>query len=258
MKLRALCSVALGAAVLAACGGGLVAVLPFIGAIGGQWFGGVQTPAGFVQDPSEALSFSANNPVGDSNDLYAGEKTEYSARLTTQSLNCGVAQDLAVVAKMDGRNFTLSVPGNVQLADCLSGTFVDEINITLHTGGAGTALRNVLSLQPELEKGVWTNIDDTAQRLRFRNDLRSDDNIVATQSGCELNGGTVTGSVLATFHFGDSNRNLLPKIDSIVITRNGGSETWSDGRMVGASGLQATAGGGTVQLQRRDESPDCP
>ena len=48
-----------------------------------------------------------------------------------------------------------------------------------------------------------------------------------------------------------------PTIDSIVITRAAGTETWTQGSMYGLSGVKIGAGSSTVSLERRNEALGC-
>lgn len=254
MKSNRLASLAGIAAVVAACGGGgAAAVLPFVAAIGGFWQGGAPGAAGWVVDAGETLDFDADN------DFFASPAAEYPVTLTSRSVLCGPANNLSLVARLDGARFTLSVPGSAQLANCLSGVFEDEVTLRLNTGGAGTRFRNATLAPPDFQVGVWQNINRTGQRLRFRDDAVTDAaSGQVRQTGCEFTDGAQSGLVVLRFTPGDAAGDPRLKVDSLVITRNRVDEVWSAGRMVGLSGLQlAASGSGTLALQRIDQSPDC-
>ena len=223
---------------LAACGGGgLLAVLPYVAAIGGSW----------LSADNESLGFNNGQ-----NNLFATATESYPATLNSHSTACGTADtDLALSAKFDGQNFTLSQP--YASMSCLSGTLVDDMTIVLATGGSGTRFVNQLVLIPQFDQGVWVNIDRSSQRLKFRDDNTGNGG-VNTQTGCEFDGGTKTGNVVMTWRQGSS---APPTIDSIVITRSSGTETWTQGRMFGLSGVKISAGASTVSLERRNESLGC-
>ncbi len=238
MKNRSLSWVLSLGVLLAACGGGgLLALLPYVAAIGGNW----------VSADNEFLVFNSGQ-----NDLFATSTATYPATLNSQSAACGAAgTDLSLVAKFDGQNFTLSQSNAA--ASCLSGTFVDDMTLVLATGGSGTRYQNLLTLLPQFEQGVWTNIDRPAQRLKFRDDNTGNAG-VNTQTGCEFDGTTQTGSVVMTWR---QSNGVPPTIDSIVITRAAGTETWTQGSMYGLSGVKIGAGSSTVSLERRNEALGC-
>lgn len=262
MKIRTCFGALTPVALAAACGGGLLAALAYVGAIGGFWVAGTQDGANWTPaDPSATMSFDTLQPGG-VNNLYADPVAEYPVTLSTslpsQVAQCGDASaGLALLARLDGTAITLSVPNNAQRANCLSGSFVDENTIRLDTGGSGTLFRNALSISPKFEEGAWTNIDRTEQRLRFRNDAVNDGTGLFSQTGCEYSGSTPSGSVVLKYRQGNSNAGVSLSIASIVITRAGGSETWTDGRLYGVSGIQIGNAGGTVSLQRRNETLAC-
>lgn len=241
------------AAIVAACGGGVVAVLPFVAAIGGFWQGGVPGVGGWVVDPDETLDFAANN------DYFVSTTVSYPATLTSKSVLCGPANNLSLVARFDGANFTLSVPGNVQLANCMSGVFEDEITLRLNSGGAGTRFRNATVASPDFQVGLWQNINRTGQGLRFRSDATTDATSgQVTQTGCEITDGTQTGAVVLRYTPGNPATDPRLKIDSLAIKRTGVNEVWGPGRQYGLSGMQVgSSSGGTLSLQRIDQSPNC-
>lgn len=242
---------ALSAGVLvAACGGGgLLALLPYVAAIGGFW------TSIEPSDPDATLNFTFSDP-NSQNNLFGSATETYPAQLSNSlSTACGAANaNLDLVAKFDGQNFTLSLPNAA--TSCLSGTMPDDVTIVLATGGAGTRFRNQLALQPQFDQGVWTNIDRTSQRLKFRADAAVNGG-VTTQTGCEFGGNAQTGSVVITWRPGDPASGTSPIIDSIVITRSAGTETWTQGSMFGVSGVKINAGSATVSLERRNESLAC-
>ncbi len=238
-----------GVAWLAACGGGgaVLAALPFVAPIGGFW------QSIDPSDPTATLSFS---PPGGQNNLYGGTNASYPVTLSSHSTACGAADtDLSLVAKFDGTNFTLSQ--SQATAPCLSGSFVDEITIVLATGGNGIRLRNQLALQPQFEQGVWFNLDRSTQRLKFRNAAVANGSVI-TQTGCEFDASTQTGTVVIQYRNGDAAAGTLPAIDSIIITRAAGTETWTNGSMYGASALRISGpGGATVSLERSNDALAC-
>jgi hypothetical protein len=260
MKIRRFFSSLGPVALVAACGGGgLLAALAYVGAIGGFWEAGEQVGANWIRtDPAQTMSFDTQQPGG-VNNLFADQVAEYPVLLTSQATQCGDATNgLNLAARLDGTQMTLSVPNNAQLANCLSGSFVDEQTIRLNTGGTGTLFRNALSISPQFDEGVWTNIDRTQQRLRFRDDAVVDGTGLFSQTGCEFSGNSQSGSVVITYRQGNSNAGVRLSIAAIAITRGTGSETWTDGRLFGASGIQiGGAGGDTVSLQRRNETLAC-
>lgn len=254
MKRKTLGTLAAAAALLAACGGGLVAVLPFVAAIGGSWAGGEQVGNTFVlADPPQSLNFIEPAFPGD---LYMGDKAEMAAVLSGVDSNCGGAADTpTLVARFDGPDFTLSRQNAT--AVCLTGTLTDDITLRLDTGGAGTVFRNQRPFDPLFEQGVWTNIARTDQRLRFNDDAVVDGNGVWRQTGCEFSGGSRTGTVVVSFRLGDAAKGTLMTIDSLVVSRSAGTETWGPGRMAGRSGFVVESGNSDLSFDRRNETLSC-
>jgi hypothetical protein len=254
MNRRTLGTLTAAAALVAACGGGLLAVLPFVAAIGGSWAGGTQVGNAFVlADPPQSLNFvEPTFPA----DLYIGDRAEMPAVLTGVQSNCGGPDDTpTLVARFDGPDFTLSRQNAT--AVCLTGTLTDDITLRLDTSGTGTVFRNQRPFDPIFQEGVWTNIARTDQRLRFNDDAAVDGNGVWRQTGCEYNGSNRTGTLVVTFRLGDAVRGTLMTIDSIVVTRSAGSETWSPGRMAGRSGFVVRGGGSDLSFDRRNETLNC-
>ena len=94
---------------LVACGGGLLALLPFVGAIGGSWVGGAQAADGWQPaDPPQSLNFlEPPFPA----DLYSAPDAEFPAILSGLATNCGGANDTPqLVARFDGADFSLLLP----------------------------------------------------------------------------------------------------------------------------------------------------
>jgi hypothetical protein len=76
---------------LVACGGGPLVLLPFVGAIGGSWVGGVQAAGAWQPaDPPQSLNFlEPPFPA----DLYSAADAEFPAILSGLATNCGGAND---------------------------------------------------------------------------------------------------------------------------------------------------------------------
>ncbi len=253
MSIRSLGLAAAMSGLLVACGGGLLALLPFVGAIGGSWVGGVQAAGAWQPaDPPQSLNFL--EPAFPA-DLYSAPDAEFPAILNGLATNCGGANDTPqLVARFDGAEFSLLLPN--ASTPCLTGSFPDEITIRLNTGGSGSLFRNLRPFLPFFEEGVWVNFDNNNQKLRFRDD-RVTVNGVSTQSGCEFVGATQTATFVATFRLGDNDQGTLLVIDSITFIRAGGTERWTAGKMSGISGVVIGSGAGNVSLQRRNETLRC-
>ncbi len=238
----------------AACGGGLVAVLPFVAAIGGSWAGGQQVGDTFVlADPPQSLNFVEPTFPGD---LYIGDQAEMPAVLGGVQSNCGGAAGTpTLVARFDGPNFTLRRQN--ETAVCLTGTLTDDITLRLDTGGSGTVFRNQRPFEPIFQEGVWTNIARTDQRLRFNDDAAVDSSGVWRQTGCEYSDGTRSGTVVVTYRLGDADKGTLMSLDSIAVTRTSGSETWRPGRIAGRSGFVIERNGLELSFERRNETLSC-
>lgn len=227
-------------AALVACGGGLLAALPFVGPIGGFW-----------SDTTGAHTLDFD---GDT-DYYQGDRLTRGATLTSATPQCGDASaGLVLTAVLEDERFTLSAPGR---PDCLRGEFLDELTLRLETGGTGVQMRNQRGFDPLFELGVWVNARNSDQRLVFV--LPVTDNAgTRTQAGCEYRGTQRVGSVQVTFVPGNATTGARASVGPLVLTRdNGITEVWTDGRFAGASVLEL-ASPSALSLQRRNLTLACP
>jgi hypothetical protein len=232
---------------LACGGGGLLALLPYVAAIGGFWIS--ISP----HDPDATLDFATLQ--GGQNNYFGTATESYEATLDKSvSSACGDARSAQqLTARFDGTAFTLSRSGTT--AVCLTGVFVDEITIRLDTMPTPTLLRNQSVVDPNLGLGIWENADRTTQRLAFVSAPTGGD--LKTQTGCEFQGDAKTGTVVASYRVSDPATGAQPQIESMVITRGDGTETWSNGTLVGVAGIKLESAGGIVQLQRRNANLPC-
>lgn len=242
-----------GALALAACGGGgVLAALAFVGPIGGSWQGGTQAVGDWQDDFAESLNFL------DGNDPFATPQAVYDANWVSVATDCGDATaGLAVSIQMDGTDLSISVPGDAALADCAQGRFLDEITIEIDTDAGPKRYRNLLTVDPLLNFGVWDDIHGSGVSLAFNNDQTAEGNGVFTQTGCEVRAGNVTGTVFVRYFQGDPDTGELWQVQDLSITRTGSSTAWTGGSLVGLSGLVLEGGAAALQLQRRDATFDC-
>lgn len=241
-------------AALVGCGGGAVALLPFVGAIGGFWQTSVDANGAFVPDGNASLDFDGTT------DYYATQPNTRAATLNTASLQCGVANFLDVSIVLNGEQLTISVPdapGVPGRPNCMTGRFLDEQTLRLDTGGSGTLLRNQLGFDPVLSTGVWVNLDNEQQQLVFRTP-QTDTAGLIVQTGCEYQGAARVGELTISYRRADPASGARTQIESLILTRtSAGSITWVNGHFRGASALEFDSAGG-VKLQRRDRALDCP
>lgn len=216
---------------LAACGGGALLLLGFIGSAGGDWIQDDPNQAGF--QPLDTCGQFGNErcginiqPVG-ADPLYASafDVTYNSATLP----NC----PLTGTGRADGRKLTLD--------GCFSGAYV-SINEAVSDDGK---VRMFFDFTPPLAGGVWTELQQGVRRFAFSDN----------STGCELG----TPNVAVTVVLSPSNilapaGPLETTIQSFTIAGQGGA--WS-GKFVGVSGMRLTRGSEVLELERRQGSQTC-
>lgn len=221
----------LAALTLAACGGGALLVLGFIGSAGGDWIQDDPAQAGF--QPLDTCGPFGNErcginiqPVG-SDPLYA---TAFDVTYNSATLpGC----PLTGTGRADGRRLVLN--------GCFSGEYVN-INQALSDDGK---LRMFFDFTPPLAGGVWVELQRGLRRFAFTDN----------SSGCEF--GTPNAPVAVVL----SASNILnpagpfeTTIQSFTIAGQGGA--WS-GKFVGVSGMRLTRGDEVLELERRQSSDTC-
>ena len=236
---RALAVCALGAAALAACGGGeVLAIVSFLGSAGGDWVVDDPVAAGFQQrlDCGAAGDEGCfvNIQISGVRSLYA---TDFAVSYTGNLPGC------PSVARTDGtvRAQRISLPG------CFSGRYA-SINEAVSDDGSIRAYFD--SEVPDLSTGVWVEIQRGERRFKFTaSPLVRDTSDIA---GCELTTPTPTPAAGAIAAADRAAGQLQTEITAFTV----GGVTWS-GRFEGISGMKLTRGGEVLELQRRDLPGAC-
>jgi hypothetical protein len=260
-------SAALAALTLVAgCGGGsaLLALLPYVEPIGGQWVlqSDVQTT---ISPQDDCLKDASGAPVAGG--LFGDEALFLSKYSTTASLTLNGASSVGTCA--GGTNSVMTCQGNPVTFDVVWS--VDERNVTLSQNGktcaSGTVqsptliqldnnagvLRNQVEFNPRLDPGIWVDHDDAVHRFKFNGTIV-----------CEYRSGAKTGGSSGTLFVDASISTTNPPTPAAVrftIERSGqATETFDPGAFEGASRMRLTSSrGGTLVIERQRDNPptDC-
>lgn len=224
----------LAALTLAACGGGgVLAVLGFIGSAGGLWQQdgdpaqpGLQVLDTCGQFGNERCGVSVQ-PVG------AGGAPLFSAAYDV-TYNFATLRGCPVSGqgRADGRRLVLN--------GCFSGEFV-TLNELLSDDGK---TRMFLDFTPLLAGGVWVEIQGGQRRFAFTNNT----------SGCELTSPRLRVTVVLR----ESNvTDPAGPFETTIQTFAIGNDTPWSGKFVGISGMRLTRGSEMMELERRPGNEAC-
>ncbi len=226
-------SAAAAAVTLAACGGGALLVLGFIGSAGGDW---VQD-----DDPSQpGLQIRSTCGPADDEECVINIQPVGGQDLYAQAF------DLSYTSNLPGCPASGAGRANgerLRLDDCFTGAYVN-INQAVSDSGA---IRMFFDFTPPLNQGVWVELRQGVRRFAFSDN----------SSGCEL--GTPNLPVAVQLLPSDI-RNpagtgpFETTIGSFTIQGDGAA--WS-GRFVGVSGMRLTRSGEVLELERRQGSASC-
>jgi hypothetical protein len=222
---------ALAALALAACGGGALLVLGFIGSAGGDW---VQD-----DDPAQAgLQVRSTCGAGGIDDCVINIRPVGGQDLFA------TAFDLSYTSNLPGcaANGTGTANGRrLELGGCFRGEYL-TINQALSNDGA---VRMFFDFTPPLNQGVWVELQQGVRRFAFSDN----------SSGCEL--GSPNTPVAVTIVSADVRNPAGPyetTIQSFTIAGQGGA--WS-GKFVGVSGMRLARGSEVLELERKPGSAGC-
>ena len=222
---------AAAALALAACGGGALLVLGFIGSAGGDWVQDDPAQAGIQPLSTCGPGGNANcviniQPVGGQN-LFA-ERFDLSFTSNLPGICSAGGNGTA-----DGRR--------LRLGDCFTGQYVN-INQALSDDGT---VRMFFNFTPPLNQGIWVQLQQEERRFVFSDN----------SNGCVVGSPSTPVSVLL------SPSNILnpagpfeTTIQSFTIAGEGAAWT---GRFVGVSGMRLTRGGDVLELERRQGTGGC-
>lgn len=223
-------------ALLAACGGGeLLALLPYVAAIGGSW-----QVAG---NNAERMQFNEFPIYGPGPYALTGSYT------TTAKPACGAAGGATaqITAKLDGNALSLFAAGNTT-TPCLTG---QSSNVTTLTLSNGLTYRN--DFNPDLAQGMWVDVSDARNSYRFTfNGQQAIGNLTVLR-GCTK--GSNVSSAATTVSYGSSDIAVVPEVEASVpelfIVRAGQPERWTNGKFLGVSLIEFKTPTATLQLERR-------
>lgn len=214
---------------VAACGGGVLAIVSFVGSAGGDWQFDNPQLAGFQQRSNCGAGGNEGcviniQPIG-GQDLFA---SDFALSYTGNLPGC------PAVARTDGRasGTRITLPG------CFSGNYV-TINEALSDNGVDRAFFD--SAVPTLPQGVWVEIQDERRRFKFTSDT----------AGCELT--TPRTAVAVTILPADL---TIPRLQTAITNFTVGGVTWT-GSFTGMSGMRLTRTGEVMELERRNLPDQC-
>ena len=233
-------------ALLAACGGGgLLALLPVIGPIGGQWQKdqSPETPPLLAIDgeffnvgPSAGAAFD-NYPT-EANYAVGGDFGSLSGPCA--SANAG--ESVRVVGSVSGDLLVLTREDNPQL-ECLRARFTDARTVEV---SASTRYRNSTP-QFALQLHEWVNADDTTQRFKFTDTGDATDNQQVDLAGCRRISGGARVTFTATLVGYNTATNVGPRIADFVV----GGTVFGIGEFLNPHELEFGRNGGPRLLLRR-------
>lgn len=223
-------------AVLASCGGDILAAVAFIGSAGGDWV----VDASSTQAGLQARETCANDVNGkgvpgtercrinitavNATDLYAPAfDVTYSGNL----LNCPV--DAVSGGRVDGKR--------INLPNCFAGEYVSVNEVRSDTGD-----RLLFeTFFPNLIEGIWVEIQHSERRFKF----------TSNSAGCEV---TASGKLAVALTITRATFDLDPPPDPFETRISGfsiaGGAAYS-GRFLGVSGMQLQRGGEVLEVERR-------
>jgi len=222
---------ATAALALAACGGGALLLLGFIGSAGGSWFQD--------DDPAQpGLQVRSTCGAGGTDDCFINIQPVGGEDLFAQRFALTYTSNLPSSCSVGGNG---SVDGRrLDLTGCFSGENVN-INQALSDDGA---VRMFFNFTPPLAEGIWVELQQGQRRFAFSDNF----------AGCEL--GTPNIGVTVVLSQSDIFSAAGPFETTIQSFTIAGQVAWS-GTFVGVSGMRLTRGNERLELERRRGSAGC-
>ena len=227
---------AVAALALSACGGGVLAIVSFVGSAGGDWQFGSLVAGNFqpLNDCGGQACVINIQRIDPRNDFSPNFNVRYTGNLTGCPPN---------TARTDG-----TVRGEqVVLPGCFSGRYV-TINEVVSDDGTKRAYFD--SEVPNLRNGVWVEIRQGQRRFKFKDDPLVQDTTLI--DGCELSA-SLPNAVSLTVVAADIS---VDRLQTTIPTFTAAGQTWS-GAFLGASGMRLTRGSEVMELERRDLPGAC-
>lgn len=225
--------VVVAALTLAACGGGgVLAVLGFIGSAGGDWLQDGDATQPGLQTLKTCGPFGSDlcginlQPVGGSTPLFS---TAFDVSYNNATLpGCPATGQ----GRADGRRLVLN--------GCFSGNYV-TLNEAVSDDGK---TRMFFDFTPPLAGGVWVEIQSGSRRFAFTNNT----------DGCEL----LTPRLRVTVVLSESDiLNPAGPFETTIQAFAIGNDTPWRGKFVGISGMRLTRGSEVMELERRPGNDAC-
>ncbi len=216
---------------LAACGGGALLVLGFIGSAGGSWFQD--------DDPAQAgLQLRSNCGPGGNEDCFINIQPVGGQDVFASSFPLTYTSNLPDGSCSAGGNGSAD-RRRLELSGCFSGEYVN-INQALSNSGS---VRMFFNFTPPLNQGIWVELQNGQRRFAFSDN----------STGCEL--GTPNVPVAVNIVPADI-RNAAGPFETTIQSFTIQGVAWS-GRFIGVSGMRLTRGNEVLELERRQGSAAC-
>lgn len=245
---RRLSALLAGSALAAACGGGgVIALLPVVGPIGGSWSLDSDNQPDFDFTPGETIDVAPTDASSyptqsryDVAGLYA-TRTGPCRTPDTDTDGDQVPDAVTVTGTIDDGRIVLRRTANTA-DECMRGVFADVR--TIQRDGGGTYRNGTTQL--DLSTQFWVNADDASQRFIFTEGaIVGDDTGPLPVVGCRRIGSAQV-AVTGTIQGFDSQTNTGP-----LVTLTIDNTTFRDGTFRGASEIRFVgSGSGALTLRR--------
>lgn len=246
---------AVSVAIVVGCGGGAVALLPFVTPVGGAWRLDAVPSTPETDSAAGEEAFNINPKAGQPYMLASPLQVSGTYRSDTVATRCAGAADTAIDGILDDRRLVLRAAADPATV-CLRGSFTD---LATFRADDGRVYRNS-RVDVQLPIGVWVS-DDGSRRIKFTAPASVDNRDSALIEGCDVTAGSafeaITGTLQGLVPAGFPTPGTSPRI---VDLKRDGVTLYTHGVMLDGATLEFdTAGGTKVRLQRQASVVDvCP
>ncbi len=248
-------AVIVAASAVVGCGGGVVALLPFVTPVGGSWSLDTVPSTAVTDFAAGDESFNINPKAGQPYMLDSPLQVTGTYRSDTAATQCAGAADTAVEGSADDGDLVLRAAADPATV-CLRGTFTD---LATFRADDDRVYRNS-RVDVQLPIGVWVS-DDGTRRIKFTAPTSVDNGDTADVTGCDVAAGSafepITGTLQGLVPAGFPTPGTPPRMAEL---KRDGVTLYTHGVMLdGATFEFDAAGGAKVRLRRLASVVDaCP